>query len=203
MSWNDPDREDTTIYKVVVNHEEQYSIWPEYKENPLGWREVGKVGPKDECLAYIKEVWTDMRPLSLRKKMEELARNPPPAPQPIDADSPREKSLVDRLCEGEHRVEIGLRPEKSVSLLKDAIDRNYVHVKFTDTKGGTELGVRLDKDACNFSNADFEGGTGMIHVEGELTLDYVRVRCIADVDLTTLEGTGHLTRAKALEAAGD
>jgi MbtH protein len=73
MSWNDPDREDTTIYKVVVNHEEQYSIWPEYKENPLGWRDVGKAGPKAECLAFIKDVWTDMRPLSLRKKMEELA----------------------------------------------------------------------------------------------------------------------------------
>ena len=70
MSWNDPDREDTMIYKVVVNHEEQYSIWPEYKENPLGWRDVGKAGHKDECLAYIKEVWTDMRPLSLRKKMD-------------------------------------------------------------------------------------------------------------------------------------
>jgi MbtH protein len=66
MSWNDPDREDTTIYKVVVNHEEQYSIWPEYKENPLGWRDVGKAGPKAECLAFIKDVWTDMRPLSLR-----------------------------------------------------------------------------------------------------------------------------------------
>ena len=65
------------------------------------------------------------------------------------------------------------------------------------------MGVRLDKDACNFSNADFESGKGMIHVEGELTLDYVRVRCIADVDLTILEGTGYLTRAKALEAAGD
>ena len=73
MSWNDPDREDTTIYKVVINHEEQYSIWPEYKANPLGWNDVGVVGPKDECLAYIKEVWTDMRPLSLRKKMEAQA----------------------------------------------------------------------------------------------------------------------------------
>jgi MbtH protein len=67
MSWYDPDREDTTIYKVVVNHEEQYSIWPEYKENPLGWNNVGKSGPKADCLAFIKEVWTDMRPLSLRK----------------------------------------------------------------------------------------------------------------------------------------
>ena len=64
------DAEDTTIYKVVVNHEEQYSIWPADRENALGWNDAGKTGPKQECLAYIKEVWTDMRPLSLRKKME-------------------------------------------------------------------------------------------------------------------------------------
>jgi len=66
--------EDKTIYKAVVNHEEQYSIWPDYKQNPLGWRDAGKSGPKAEVLAFIKEVWTDMRPLSLRKKMEEDAR---------------------------------------------------------------------------------------------------------------------------------
>jgi MbtH protein len=69
------EEDDKTIYKVVINHEEQYSIWPEYKENPLGWSYVGKAGTKAECLAYIKEVWTDMRPLSLRKKMEEAAKN--------------------------------------------------------------------------------------------------------------------------------
>ena len=68
------DEEDTTIYKVFVNHEEQYSIWPADRDNPLGWVDVGKVGPKAECLAHIKEVWTDMRPLSLRKKMEEAAQ---------------------------------------------------------------------------------------------------------------------------------
>jgi MbtH protein len=65
------EREDTTIYTVVMNHEEQYSIWPEGREIPLGWKEVGVTGPKDECLSHIGEVWTDMRPLSLRKKMEE------------------------------------------------------------------------------------------------------------------------------------
>jgi len=65
------DREDTTIYKVVINEEEQYSIWPAHKANPLGWKDVGKSGTKEECLAYIKEIWTDMRPLSLRKKMQE------------------------------------------------------------------------------------------------------------------------------------
>ena len=68
------EQEDNTIYKVVVNHEGQYSIWPADRENPLGWNDAGKSGRKAECLAYIKEVWTDMRPLSLRKKMGEQAR---------------------------------------------------------------------------------------------------------------------------------
>jgi MbtH protein len=66
------DREDETIYKVVVNHEEQYSIWPVDLENAPGWKDVGKSGSRAECLAYIKEVWIDMRPLSLRKQMEEF-----------------------------------------------------------------------------------------------------------------------------------
>ena len=64
------EREDNTIYKVVVNHEEQYSLWLADRENPLGWKDAGKVGSKPDCLAYIKEVWTDMRPLSLRKRTE-------------------------------------------------------------------------------------------------------------------------------------
>ncbi len=62
--------EDNRTYKVVVNHEEQYSIWFADRDTPAGWREVGKSGTKAECLAHIKELWTDMRPLSLRKQME-------------------------------------------------------------------------------------------------------------------------------------
>lgn len=62
-----PDSDDTTIYKVVVNHEEQYSIWPAHRHLPNGWTETGKQGLKPECLAFIKDAWTDMRPLSLRK----------------------------------------------------------------------------------------------------------------------------------------
>src|SRR5215472_3543316 len=65
------EQEDKTIYKVVLNHEEQYSIWPAHRENALGWKDAGKSGTKAECLAYIKEVWTDMRPRSLRDKMRE------------------------------------------------------------------------------------------------------------------------------------
>lgn len=69
MAWND--EEDTTIYQVVVNHEQQYSIWPEYKEIPGGWRTAGKTGNKQACLDHIKEVWTDMRPLSLQIHMRQ------------------------------------------------------------------------------------------------------------------------------------
>jgi MbtH protein len=61
------DSEDATRYRVVKNDEDQYSIWPEDRELPGGWVDAGKSGAKTECLAHIKEVWTDMRPLSLRR----------------------------------------------------------------------------------------------------------------------------------------
>lgn len=64
--------EEYAVYRVVINREEQYSILPIHEDNPEGWRNVGKTGSKEECLSYIREVWTDMRPLSLRKKMDEM-----------------------------------------------------------------------------------------------------------------------------------
>jgi MbtH protein len=67
------ENEDTTTYSVVVNHEEQYSIWPQGREIPLGWKEEGTSGTKQMCLDHIEKVWTDMRPLSLRLKMDEQA----------------------------------------------------------------------------------------------------------------------------------
>ena len=60
-------------YKVVLNHEEQYSIWPQERANPAGWRDAGKSGTREECLAYIGEVWTDMRPLSVRQSLKAAA----------------------------------------------------------------------------------------------------------------------------------
>ncbi len=69
------EQQDKIIYKVVVNAEEQYSIWPADRENAPGWRDAGRSGTKEECLAYIKEVWTDMRPLSLRKRMAQNEGN--------------------------------------------------------------------------------------------------------------------------------
>lgn len=184
--------EDTTIYKVVINHEEQYSIWPSYRENPLGWKDVGKSGPKAECLEYIGEVWTDMRPLSLRKKMEEMEQQQAEAPEPVAAEGSDEPDdLVQRLCDGEHPVEASLRPSPSVDRFKECLDRGYVHIKFTGTRGGTELGIRMD-ESTDLSKANFDQSSGTAHVEGQLTLNYQRVRCIADIELDSLKGTGRL-----------
>jgi len=66
--------DETIQYKVVVNHEEQYSIWPLERENSPGWNDAGKHGTREECLAYIEEVWTDMRPRSLRERMDATAQ---------------------------------------------------------------------------------------------------------------------------------
>lgn len=70
MSWGDDDTE----FLVVMNADEQYSIWPSYKDVPAGWSAVGVSGRKDVCLKYIDETWTDMRPLSLRRALEERER---------------------------------------------------------------------------------------------------------------------------------
>ncbi len=69
------DEDTQQLYKVVVNDEEQYSIWPADRGEPLGWRSAGKTGTKADCLGYIKAVWTDMRPLSLRKRMKRETGN--------------------------------------------------------------------------------------------------------------------------------
>lgn len=66
------DREGAT-FRVLVNEEEQYSLWPDYKAIPAGWRDTGTLGDKAACLAYVESVWTDMRPASLRRHMEAQA----------------------------------------------------------------------------------------------------------------------------------
>jgi MbtH protein len=79
--------EDTTIYKVVKNEEEQYNIWPADRVNKPGWTDAGKTGTKEECVAWINEVWTDMRPQSLRRSMEAGGDASQPAPAPVPASS--------------------------------------------------------------------------------------------------------------------
>ncbi len=100
--------------------------------------------------------------------------------------------LVQRLSEGDHPVEASLRPERTAVAFKAAIDRGYVHIKFTGTQGGTDLGMQLDPTASDFTAADFDQQTGQAHLVGHLTLNYVPVKCIADIDLGSLAGMGHL-----------
>lgn len=100
--------------------------------------------------------------------------------------------LVQQLCEGWHPIEVSLRPERTVKALKECLDRAYVHIKFTNTKGGTELGVSVDWERTDLTAADFEKETGRLTVAGALTLDYVKVRCVATVDLPSLDGQGRL-----------
>lgn len=101
--------------------------------------------------------------------------------------------LVRRLSQGSHPIVFG-RPGAADRLaeLKAAIERKFVLLGFPETRGGTELGVPLDTAACDLGAADFVTGQGRIHLEGELRLDYVPVRLIADVDLATLQGQGQL-----------
>jgi hypothetical protein len=100
--------------------------------------------------------------------------------------------LVYRLTEGSHPVTVG-GPKPSLEEFRQRIEEmGYVFIKFTATRGGTDLGVRVDKNGTDLSQAYFEQRTGIAHVEGTLTLNHVRVRCIADIDLETLNGTGHL-----------
>ena len=91
---------------------------------------------------------------------------------------------------GDHPVVT--RRADSAEELEQSIERGYVLITFTDTRGGTELGVRLDDAATDLGSANFGQATGTVHLEGNLTLNYVKVRCVADIDLATLEGKGHL-----------
>ena len=99
--------------------------------------------------------------------------------------------LVDRLSQGDHEVSFEGRV-KELDLVLERIKDGFVFIKFTGTRGGTELGINLVQDECDFSDGDFKAGTGQLHVVGTCELNYSKVKCVADVDLATREGKGHL-----------
>lgn len=173
-------------YLVVMNHEEQYSIWPEGREMPPGWHATGMAGTKPECLAHIDEVWTDMRPRSLREQMA----NPGPAPTPIAM--PEGPTVVETLSRGDHRVEIvGLGDDPS-RRLRERIELGHVMVRFPETRGGTELGIRFDPKTLELAGCDLESRQGMLALQGKLTLDGTRVCVHAKIDVAELAGRGWL-----------
>lgn len=99
--------------------------------------------------------------------------------------------LVERLSKGCSLVDFESRTE-GLQELKERIDGGFVFVTFTETRGGTQLGLNLEKDLTDLSKADFENGEGFIRVSGTCTLNYQKVRCLADIDLATRKGEGQL-----------
>jgi len=101
-------------------------------------------------------------------------------------------TLVQQLSEGSHPIALGGPNPTLADLKRRILELDYVFLKFTATQGGTDLGMRIDKDKLNVKAADLERANGLFHIEGELTLNDVKVRCVADLDLHTLQGQGHL-----------
>ena len=99
--------------------------------------------------------------------------------------------LVKRLSEGKHEVVIGHRDEPYEEI-KERIEGGYIHIKFTKTRGGTELGINVDLNSTNVKDLDFTKGEGLLHIEGTTNLNYNAVRLIADIDLASRKGEGYL-----------
>lgn len=103
--------------------------------------------------------------------------------------------LVERLSHGNHFVKFEDRIEE-FELIRKRIEDGFIFITFTETRGGTELGLNLDRQTCHFDDADFDTQTGKMHIEGHCTLNFVPVRCIADIDLSTRAGTAKLVPEK-------
>lgn len=99
--------------------------------------------------------------------------------------------LVRKLSIGEHKVSLNERNETLLEI-RERIENGFIHIKFTETKGGTELGINVDKNNTNLSEIDFKKGQGVLHLEGTTTLNYNNVRCIADIDIKKMIGKGYL-----------
>jgi uncharacterized protein YbdZ (MbtH family) len=182
---------DTEVqYLVVLNHEEQYSIWPANRELPDGWNVEGFRGGREECLAHIDRVWTDMRPLSLRRQMDEWTRNPPPEPTPLPVDNT--PPLVQRLSGDNHRVEVRTTVEDKTAYLRDRLEIGYLHVFFPDTRGGTEIGVKLDAETSNIALEQIAKGND-INLRGHLVLDDIAAVCQIRLHPSDLVGRGGLS----------
>ncbi len=177
---SDDDHDDATTFAVVVNDEEQYSIWNEQRPIPPGWRAEGFKGRKADCLSHIEKVWTDMRPLSVRRAIANSSVASPTAP-PREADD-----LVKRLAARQPIVFVG-RPQASREELEAQLTRRRVYVRFDQT--GTELGVRVDDEAAAAARTAMQKGEP-IRLEGELVLNYQRVRFAGELDARELPPKG-------------
>ncbi len=174
-------------YLVVVNHEEQYSIWPQGRDLPSGWAAEGKVGSKEQCLAHIEEAWVDMRPLSVRKFLE---ANLAPAAVVTPVAEPAGSPLLELLAR-EQPVELlpSAGEEVPASALRHAHESGWAYIRFpeTDTRLGFKIEATRDQ-ASTPSNPDFP-----VVLRGELTLNFQRVVIECSFSDSSLAGRGRLS----------
>lgn len=197
MSLAEPQRDDT-VYRVVINDEEQFSIWPASRRVPAGWRDAGVHGQKSECLAHIRTVWTDLRPLSVRRNTNAADQKRHGDPEPGGPPAPPEDDLVARLSAQEHQVEPVLRPDRSARALKERLDRGSVFLRFFGARGTTDLPIGLE--APTAGDADFDRQQGTVHIDGAVTLNGIPIVCSADIELETLRGVARVRVRDAREA---
>lgn len=162
-------------YTVVINKEEQYSIWPTIKELPNGWVKCGVCGKKKECLEYIKDVWKDMRPLSLRKRIEERQKELDVLVSSVKncpTKSIEDSSLVKFLLEGQK--EFKLHPnELSTYTVEEFVRREVMHIELSF--GAYETYLRLNVRHCSdLKNIDY---SNQMKFTGYLDVDFTHLFC--------------------------
>lgn len=173
-------------YSVVINQEEQYSIWPSDLDIPPGWQEIGVSGSKDECLDHIEKVWVDMRPLSLRKFYEELAN------QNLDAHETTEEEnsvplLKDLLLANEQAFQI---VAADIDQLKKQWQEKYVYINLYQTVGETEVCVILA------APPSVEHSEEKLMLCGSVDIDDDEYTVNLNIDLKKLSGIAKFTIKK-------
>lgn len=182
-----------TNYKVVINEEEQYSVWAADVRNPPGWRDAGMSGSRQDCLDYIAKVWTNMCPLSVRRRLaqNELTQDAGMAePQAIERTAPDD--LLTRICVEKQAVQL-IRSRT----IREDLDAGYVHLQFSRAGDEIELGIRLVPSSCDYGYADLDAEVGTIRIGGDLVLNSHKLNCAAEIHLTTLTGIATLVRQPA------
>ena len=111
-------------YSVIVKHEKKYSIWSTDRDLPNGWKSAGKHGEKTECLDYIRTVWTELLPLSVRKRRDEASKRS--SVGVAEKAEPPGEAQMDRLADVEHRVTVDIGDEKSAEGL--TLSRSFARV---------------------------------------------------------------------------
>lgn len=167
------------LYEVVKNIEEQYSIWPQNKEVPSGWKKVGYSGEKDVCLKHIEQVWTDMRPLSLRKHIESMKTSSRVNNERLQTDT---ESLVDLLLNKDvHAVSLPYQPVDMPDFL-DQLRSGICYIEFNEVFSQPQIAISLTSE-------NYELNANYILFKGSLTLDLIPIQCHCKFDSKNFRGT--------------